>query len=246
MANQVSLNIFDTIKTAWSQVKGSKGSFWMVVLFIFITSLIYQGFHFLEKAPFSHPLMLLWAVLACITTLFEFMLLFGLIYLGVQRAANLDIRYTMIKNVLTLEIFLKCIGYILLIYVLFIPAFILMIIAVVLSHYAISHVESHLLFQLISAACYVIAFIYMVTILLRLYVAKVFIAVEKLNPWLAIKRSFQATQSNAWKLLGLLVINIIIVAVSAIPFGVGLIWTLPYLYINYGLVYRRLAVSATK
>ena len=71
MANQVSLNVFDTIKTAWRQVKGFKGSFWMVILFLVITRLVYQGFHFLEKASSSHSLGLLWAILALMTIVFE-------------------------------------------------------------------------------------------------------------------------------------------------------------------------------
>ena len=48
-------------------------------------------------------------------------------------------------------------------------------------------------------------------------------------------------------LIGIYIIQFCIVIISMIPLGIGLIWTLPFILILYGTVYKRLAVkSATK
>jgi uncharacterized membrane protein len=44
---------------------------------------------------------------------------------------------------------------------------------------------------------------------------------------------------HIFKILGLLVVFAIVVLISAIPFGIGLIWAIPAMHIGtYGLLYR--------
>ena len=78
---------------------------------------------------------------------------------------------------------------------------------------------------------------------MRLYLAKGIVLDQQVGPWAAIKKSFRATKYNVWRLIGLTLLNAIILLVSVIPLGIGLIWSLPYLFINYGMVYRRLVIE---
>jgi uncharacterized membrane protein len=63
------------------------------------------------------------------------------------------------------------------------------------------------------------------------------------TPWHAVKMSFRATRSNVWPLIGIILAELGILIVSAIPLGIGLIWTLPFVWVVYGTVYKRLSVN---
>ena len=72
-----------------------------------------------------------------------------------------------------------------------------------------------------------------------IYLSSVIVIAEKANPWAAIKLSFEATRSHFWALLGLIFINVVIIF-AAIATVIGLIWAIPYVFINYGIIYNKL------
>jgi len=60
---------------------------------------------------------------------------------------------------------------------------------------------------------------------------------QGMSPWQAMEASRKAIHKVWWKLLGLYLVFGLICTVSAIPLGIGLIWTLPMSVILCGVVY---------
>lgn len=56
----------------------------------------------------------------------------------------------------------------------------------------------------------------------------------------AMELSRKTVTKQWFKFFGLLLISGLILLVGAIPFGIGLIWAIPTVYISYGLLYHRL------
>lgn len=63
---------------------------------------------------------------------------------------------------------------------------------------------------------------------------------RKMSPWQAMEASRRAVHKVWWKMFGLMCIMMLIITLSAIPFGIGLIWTVPMGFILSGLVYTYL------
>lgn len=63
---------------------------------------------------------------------------------------------------------------------------------------------------------------------------------RRLGPWEAMEKSRKAIHKVWWKVFGLFFVMGLITAVSAIPLGIGLIWTLPMNVVLCGVVYRYL------
>jgi hypothetical protein len=61
-----------------------------------------------------------------------------------------------------------------------------------------------------------------------------------LSPWEAMEASRKAVHRVWWKIAALFVVIGVIMALSAIPLGVGLIWTWPMFIVLAGIVYHRL------
>ncbi len=61
-----------------------------------------------------------------------------------------------------------------------------------------------------------------------------------LDIWDAMELSRKTVTKQWFRFFGLALVSGVIVFVGAIPFGVGLIWALPTIYISYGLLYHRL------
>jgi uncharacterized membrane protein len=66
------------------------------------------------------------------------------------------------------------------------------------------------------------------------------IADKGLGVWEAMELSRKTVTKQWFKFFGLSLLSILIIMISAIPFGIGLIWTIPMTYISYGLLYHRL------
>ena len=63
---------------------------------------------------------------------------------------------------------------------------------------------------------------------------------KKLDIWGAMEVSRQAVTRNWFTIFGVNVTLVFITLVSAIPMGIGLIWTLPLLMIAQGVMYRKI------
>ena len=63
---------------------------------------------------------------------------------------------------------------------------------------------------------------------------------EGMSPWQAMECSRRALHPVWWRVFGVYLLMLLIVGISAIPFGLGLIWTIPMLVVINGVIYARL------
>jgi len=61
-----------------------------------------------------------------------------------------------------------------------------------------------------------------------------------LGTWEAMELSRKTITEQWFKFFGLSIVIFFCIIISAIPFGIGLIWTIPMIYISYGLLYHHL------
>jgi uncharacterized membrane protein len=66
------------------------------------------------------------------------------------------------------------------------------------------------------------------------------VAEKNLAPWEALETSRKAITHHWFKLFGLYLVVTIIASLSAIPLGIGLIWTIPLMFLTMGLVYCKM------
>ncbi|MEE9102406.1 hypothetical protein [Pseudomonas nitroreducens] len=71
------------------------------------------------------------------------------------------------------------------------------------------------------------------------YILAIPLAVErKLSPWQALEASRKAITQHWFKVFGLFLVLGVIIMVSAIPLGIGMVWSLPLAIICIGVLYR--------
>ena len=67
------------------------------------------------------------------------------------------------------------------------------------------------------------------------------LVVEKgLSPWQALEASRKAVSKRWFGFLGFYIVMMLIMLVSMIPLGIGLIWTMPMFLIAWGILYRNM------
>ena len=71
------------------------------------------------------------------------------------------------------------------------------------------------------------------------YMLAIPLVVERgLSPWAALEVSRKAITQHWFKIFGLFLLLALIMLVSAIPLGIGMVWTLPLAIISVGVLYR--------
>nr|WP_298144971.1 hypothetical protein [uncultured Pseudomonas sp.] len=71
------------------------------------------------------------------------------------------------------------------------------------------------------------------------YILAIPLVVERgLSPWQALEASRKAISQHWFKVFGLFLLLGIITMLSAIPLGIGLIWTIPLMVVAMGVLYR--------
>ena len=63
------------------------------------------------------------------------------------------------------------------------------------------------------------------------------VAEKNLSPWQAMEASRKAITHKWFKIFGLYLVCVVLMAISAIPFGIGLVWSLPWAVIVFGCLY---------
>lgn len=226
------LPIRETFESAWEKTKGSKSIFWIALGIIFIISLIIGVISYYAKGTDGVEI-----AINSIGGIIKSLLLLGVTYIGIQRALDLPIHYQFIFKMFNLSMFLRIIS----LYIL--QSIIYGMIALIgVAAYTVYH--SHIPFSLvISILLYFLCAIIGLYVGIRMCLAIAFILDKKCGPWNAIVKSFEATEENFFTLLFFIIIQIAILAISAIPLLIGLIWSIPFLYISYGVLYQKLSVN---
>ena len=63
---------------------------------------------------------------------------------------------------------------------------------------------------------------------------------KNMSPWEALETSRKAVTHHWFKIFGIGFVMGLIMVISILPLGIGLIWTLPMMYIMNGLLYQRI------
>lgn len=225
------LSITDNISQAWSKINGVKGSIWAGIFFMLLITIAFLFIEHLVGLTFP----ILSSVIYVISRVVQFLLQMGLFLIGIKWALGLPVSYQMIFHTFEWRFAAKIIGAYFIVFILLLPFAILASLPLWGEGFLIL-----LLFSIL-ALIGVIGFIYL---LVRLSMTQAFVLDQKINPWKATKLSYQVTRSNFWALIGIFILEILIILVSTIPLGLGLIWTLPFAFVLYGVVYRNLRINS--
>lgn len=228
------LPVMDTIKLAWSKVYGAKGSIWagfgIVFVIMFCLGLIDGVFQY--AWPNIEP------AVGFVVQVVGFLLQMGLVYLGIRRAQDAPINYRLIFRSFESRITIRIIGlYIMQVLILIIPM-IFIIVGIV-----INTADSSSGTLAISILLFILGGVAVLILAVRMMLSMGYVLDRAAGPIEALKLSFAASKSNFWRMLGVTIIETLIIIVSAIPLGIGLIWTLPFGLIVYGVMFNLLTVN---
>lgn len=227
------LPVFDTIKASWGKVYGSKGTFCLAFIVAFAIALglgIIDGI--LEKsAPIIEYIFRFF--LQIITYFIEM----GLVYMGIRRAMDSPITFDMMFRVFNMILPFKIIGlYILQVLIMLIPIVIMFTSAALYPLFGT---------PIVSILFFIIGILATMYLGIRMMMSMGFVLDKEMGPVNAIKLSFRATDHNFWNLVGIIIIQTIILVCLGITV-IGLIWALPFAFINYGMIYRSLSNTLTQ
>ncbi|GEM_PF-1658056 len=240
--NKNHFSIIETVKIAWHGIRGTKRIFWIMtaLLVVVVCSLILleQRVHLHALAPaLTLSIIVMARIISGVTSI---LLGLGLVYLGIQRASQQSIQLAMVNDMFNFTLLKNVIGLYILQFIILFPLAILIYVA---THF--TTLFPSVVLNNMGHACrsiiVIVSLIALIYLSMRLYLTKAIIVTEKTTPWNTLQRSFQITKSHVWKLLSLCIMNIVILIISTIPFGIGLLWSVPFCFINYGAVYKQLA-----
>jgi hypothetical protein len=221
MAISKVLPLQDTLKEAWNKTFGAKASIWAAIV---ITIVVVAILHALKVFPLIGILFVILGKIA------GQLLRAGIVFIGILRARSAPITYKKMFRTIELYLALKIIGLFILEFIIFLP------LAIIIAAFNIVPALNGFIGLIVSLLC----FIAIIVISVRLSMATGLVVDKESNPWDAIKQSFLATRNHFWELLGIYIVFGIILLLSIIPLGIGLIWTIPMSFVLYGTVYRKL------
>lgn len=239
--NEQPLPIMEIIKKSWQAVHGTKRIFLTIsaiLVVVVCTTMLIES----KMAGFTHYLMLTNLVIYIANffgTVIPIIMGLSMVYVGIQRASNRRIQWEMIKHVFNFDLLWKVIFLDLLQLIIVFPLVVLFYGSLHFFDY-FPKFESNIFFEFCRFSIFVVSFLVMIYLVMRLYITKAIVVAERTTPWKTVKASFKATKSHVWKLFALFIINTLIIAISSIPFGIGLIWSVPFCFINYGATYKKL------
>ncbi len=229
----IELPVWETITSAWEKTSGTKGSFWagLGILFAIMFGIgILQGLTEQGAPAVSF-------VFSVIGNVVGYFCQLGLIYMGIRRAKGDSIDFKLMFYPFNLQLALMLVGlYILQILIFIIPGAI-----AGLGIFLASTNEGIL--SILGVLLIIPAILGVLVIGIRLSLSMAFVLDTGSSPVNAIKSSLKATNGNFWNLVGLFLLQVIIIGISMLPLGIGLIWTLPFGFICYGLIYQRLRIN---
>lgn len=233
------LPIWDTIRLAWEKTKGTKKTIWAAFAVVFVFIVIFAITQAVLDAlyPTSHSYLKLGVKL--VFQIISYLFQMSILYIGIKRTFDLPIHYRMVFWGFRFHQAIKLIGLYLLEMVILIfialPVFIIVMILNYLTNDMSKDFLVGILFFLLA-----LAFIY---VAMRMFLAPGFILDKELNPWKALILSFKSTRFNFWRLISINIIILFILAISFLPLGLGLIWTIPFMVVGYGVIYQRLSTN---
>lgn len=235
MEENVLIPVWDTISGAWQKVSGAKGTVWAAIGVTILIMLFFGLFQYVGNSLSPVAGKAVYVVGQVILFLLEM----GLAYIGIQRAFDKPINFRQMFYTFDSKIAIRLIlAYVLQTLILMIPS---LLIAAGFITYSMNPDHGPLV-TAISGTLILLGILAVLFLVARTWLIIAF-ALENNSPVDAVKKSFAATESNVWRLIGMAILTILIIAISMIPLGLGLIWTIPLGIILYGETYRRLLVN---
>lgn len=225
------LPIGDTISAAWHKIYGSKSSFWAAII---VSQLIMIGLMMVcgLSIKIFPPIGILAGIAAvCII----FLLQIGLYYMGIMRAGNATVNYKQLFYPFSKRIMLNTLMLLLLQSLIMIVPGIIALIATYLA------AQNNGFIYLIAAILYITSLFAGLYLILGMLLAMGYVLTKNKGPIDALKTSYKVSQSHLFEMLIIYIIFAIINFVLSIPFGIGLIWGIPFSYILYGEIFMRLS-----
>ncbi len=234
MTGQVlELPVKSTIHAAWEKTSSALGTFWAGIGIMFVIT-----FSIGLLVGLTEQLPTLSGFFTVTGNLFGYFLQLSLIYIGITRAKDLPINYKMVFFTFKLDTALHLIG----LYILQTLIFLIPVTIGVIGYILFN--TGGVLLMMLGALIFIAAFLLAVCFAISLSLSMAFLLDTASGPLASIKKSLHATRLHFWNLGAIYLIMLGIILVSAIPFGLGLIWTLPLSMICYGLIYKRLSNNA--
>lgn len=228
------LPVGDTIKTAWKNIYGVKSTIWAAVLVSIVISIV-LGF---VTTFFGKVIPFIGFLCSIASSIIYLLITLGIYYIGIQRAKGAPCFYKQMFTSLQTNIGLSLVGVIILQFIiLLIPAIISLIGGFIHAAIAGSGIG-----PLISAIVFAIAIFTGIYLFLSMHLAAAYVLDKNDGPINAIKHSFNATRSYLLELFAIYFLFAIIYFLLSLPLLIGLIWGIPFGYVLYGEVYKRLAI----
>lgn len=231
--------VWETITASWQKVKGTKAAVWGACLITFVIWIVFGIVT--DKLIGSHTA--LKTVLDFICRLISFLIEMGLLYIGIQRAFGLPVNFKQAFHAFDFKIGLNVIILYFLEVLILLP-FSFLIIFPVGFFLALTSLSDMTIWHLLGLFCFILGLLGIIYFMIKLWLAMAFVLDRNHDPIKAIKSSFKVSRGNFWALLGIFILQLLILIVSAIPLGIGLIWTIPLVFIIYGMTYKRLLANA--
>ena len=237
--------IGNVITESWQRVKGVKATCWgaislyvLIYLGIMILGLIATYLYAGSLNPDLAAVQIPNAITRILAALITFPLPFGIAFIAIRRSVNLPVQARQIFD--TYQHYWKILGTLVILYVtFFLIAFVTLFVieflsAIVIKNNGIAPGWLHGILILIGTfgGLTGIYFIF------ALSYAPLLVIEKPVGVLQAIKTSFLAFKQHGLKIIITWVVMIVIYLVSAIPLGIGLIWTIPMLFNCSGLLYR--------
>lgn len=239
MTHRYLLPIGETLRAAWAKTSGSKTTVWKGIL---VSALISMLLALTLSATKSIPA--LNVPINLIAVVIQNLLQAGLLYMGLRWVYGLPIALQHLFKGFEKQTALHLIGLYLLQILVMLPFILCLIVggglAALSDKAPYQHINS---LPVLAITLNVFAIIGIIWLTLRLFLAVGFILDQQSSPWLAIKQSFWATEGNTLRLAAIILAMIAIILVSAIPLGIGLIWTLPFSIVLFGILYQNLKAA---
>ncbi len=236
------ISIGAVLSEAWHRVKGSKAPIWGATGLYLLLSIalgIIAGVIglLIERTGYSFLHVGSGLLINLVVLLITMPIVAGILYIGIKRSLDQPIKVTnafigygytwrifwavlMISIILSIGLAIALIPYLLLMMQITLPASLM------------------LLFVL----CGLVVFLYFA--IGYMFVFQLIID-QQLGPWQAMEVSRRTVNMHWFSLCGLSLIKLFILFVSAIPLGIGLIWTVPMVFNSLGVLYRNVWKKTT-
>lgn len=237
--------VTDTIETAWAKTRGTRTIFWEAIgVASLVLFFVYLGLCLLPEVgwlPF---------LLGFIGQLIAALLLAGLIYLGLRVAFDLPIEYSNVFRGFQTDILPSLVGVAIIKYLimgvfsLLNMGFMVLLVPDLFGYFmGSSPATTQVMAIPILVVLVLLSMLLAGYVVVRLMLASSFVLDKKVGPWIAIKKSWEATRHNFWQIAGIILLEQFIILLSMIPLGIGLIWTIPFMFVVHGVIYQRLLVN---